>query len=95
MSSICRKVRVTGRVQGVGFRWRTVEAARAIGVAGWVRNCMDGSVEVWVEGDEAPVEELLAWLRHGPPWARVDKCVVREERAEGSDSFVVLRSPQP
>lgn len=91
MVPICRHVHVAGRVQGVGFRWHTVEAARAIGVAGWVRNLPDGRVEVWIEGEPAAVEELLAWLRHGPPASRVETCAVREATPTGLDAFRIER----
>ena len=62
---------VTGRVQGVAFRQATVEEARRLGLAGWVRNLRDGSVEALAEGDRRAVEALVAWCRHGPRLARV------------------------
>jgi acylphosphatase len=55
-----------GRVQGVGFRWFTQSAARALGLAGWVRNRRDGTVEVEVRGERAAVEALVERLRQGP-----------------------------
>jgi len=58
-------------VQGVGYRVAIAEAASALGVAGWARNRRDGTVEAVVQGDDAAVERLLAWCRHGPPSARV------------------------
>jgi acylphosphatase len=64
--------RVRGRVQGVSFRFYTRDQATALGLAGWVSNCDDGSVEVVAEGPRLALERLLAWLRHGPPAARVD-----------------------
>jgi acylphosphatase len=67
-----RHVVVRGRVQGVAFRHHTKVRARGLGLAGWVRNLPDGAVEVWVEGEAAVVEELVAWLRRGPALARVD-----------------------
>ena len=72
---------VTGRVQGVGFRWFVVKQARALGVAGYVRNRDDGSVEVVAAGEAGAVEELAAALRSGPPAARVAE-VMRSETAE-------------
>lgn len=65
------RARVTGRVQGVGFRWSAVVEARRLGLRGRVRNAVDGSVEVEAAGPAAPLAEFLAWLRRGPPGARV------------------------
>lgn len=59
------RVRVTGRVQGVGFRFRTADRARALGLAGSAINLPDGSVEVELYGDEPSIQRLLEWLR-GP-----------------------------
>lgn len=67
-----RLVRLSGRVQGVGFRWSAMAEARALGVDGWVRNTGDGGVEALVQGSPEAVERMLAWLRHGPGGARVD-----------------------
>jgi acylphosphatase len=74
---------VTGRVQGVGFRFSTVDQARRLGVHGWVRNQADGSVEVLVEGERAVVEGLVRYLHRGPPGARVDDVVLRWEAHVG------------
>lgn len=63
--------RVTGQVQGVGFRWSTVRRARALGLAGWVRNESDGSVRVRARGDETGMRALEDWLRRGPSAAEV------------------------
>jgi acylphosphatase len=72
-----RRFLVTGRVQGVGFRWFVERRARALGLAGWVRNLPDGSVEVAAAGDDAALDALRATLREGPSGARV--MAVREE----------------
>lgn len=68
-----RAVRATvhGRVQGVGFRFATLEMARALGIVGWVRNTMGGSVEVIAQGPAGVVEPFLAFLREGPRAASV------------------------
>jgi len=65
-------VRVTGKVQGVGFRMATVRQAHSLGVAGWVRNLEDGAVEALLQGPHDRIDEMLSWLRTGPPAARVD-----------------------
>ena len=62
---------VRGRVQGVGLRASTAEEARRLGLAGWVRNRMDGTVEVLAGGDDGAVDRLAAWLKHGPRAAHV------------------------
>ncbi len=62
---------VSGRVQGVWFRGGTVQAARDAGVSGWVRNLPDRRVEAVLQGQPAAVEKVLAFLREGPPGARV------------------------
>jgi acylphosphatase len=62
---------VSGRVQGVGFRYATVDAAVRIGVRGWVRNMRDGRVEIVAEGSRDQLGELVAWCRRGPTLARV------------------------
>jgi acylphosphatase len=67
----CRLVRVEGRVQGVGFREACVGQARALRLAGWVRNRLDGSVEVLLQGPPDAVGHMLSWLERGPPAARV------------------------
>jgi acylphosphatase len=63
---------VEGLVQGVAFRAYTVEEARRLRVAGWVRNLPDGRVEAEAEGERSALEALAAWCRHGPPAARVE-----------------------
>ena len=68
---IKRRLRITGKVQGVGFRYSLQEEAGRLGVNGWVRNRRDGSVEALVQGDSGAVEAMVAWARRGPPGARV------------------------
>lgn len=62
---------VTGRVQGVYFRAHTQRQAEQLGLTGYALNHADGSVAVVAEGERAALEQLLAWLQHGPPAARV------------------------
>jgi acylphosphatase len=71
---------ISGRVHGVGFRDWMVARARALGLAGWVRNRPDGRVEALIAGDEPAVEEMLRACRRGPPAAAVDR--ITEELAD-------------
>ena len=64
-------LRISGRVQGVGYRDALRIEADSRGIAGWVRNRRDGTVEAVVQGTPRAVEKILAWARHGPPAARV------------------------
>lgn len=68
-------VRVSGRVQGVGFRWFVIGEAERLGLRGWVRNASDGSLEVEAEGPTAAVDQLRLRLEKGPPSARVAQVI--------------------
>ncbi len=70
---IQRRVRITGQVQGVGFRWWARRTARELGVRGTVRNCPDGSVEIRARGSEEMMTSFLALLQQGAPAALVHK----------------------
>jgi acylphosphatase len=73
---------VRGRVQGVGFRYFVSDLAAEAGLAGWVRNCQDGSVECVAQGARPAVENLLRQLRGGPPWAEVGDVEVSWEEPD-------------
>jgi acylphosphatase len=75
---------VRGKVQGVWFRASTREQSRALGLRGYARNLDDGRVEVLAAGDDAAIDALADWLRHGPPDARVE--AVERERAEEDEA---------
>lgn len=75
---MAKHLRITGVVQGVGYRASFEHQARALRLSGWVRNRSDGSVEAVVHGDAEAVEKILAWSRHGPPAARVIDVAVTE-----------------
>ncbi len=69
MTILTKQLRITGRVQGVGFRFYMERKARELGVTGWVRNRRDGAVEAVVQGTAGAVESMIAWARRGPPSA--------------------------
>ena len=76
---IRKRLRITGRVQGVAFRTSAVTAAQALGLAGWVANRADGRVVTVAEGDEAGIAAFIRWCHQGPPTARVDHVEVTDE----------------
>ena len=87
----CKRLIISGRVQGVGFRVWMVEKARELGVSGWVRNRIDGSIEALVAGDTAAVEELLRLCRRGPRMAEVVS--IEEELADPPEHFGFRQIP--
>jgi acylphosphatase len=84
-----RRVVVHGRVQGVFFRDSVRRRADSAGVAGWVRNTPEGTVEAVFEGEPASVEGLVEFSRHGPGSAEVTSAEVTEEEPEGLSGFEV------
>jgi acylphosphatase len=86
---VARRYLIAGRVQGVGFRFFTAEAAAHEGVDGWVRNLPDRRVEVAAEGDADAVDRFERRLRHGPPGARVDAVDVTENVPSGASGFTI------
>ena len=68
---VARQIRVSGRVQGVGYRVSLQDEAARLGISGWVRNRRDGTVEALLQGSPEAVAALIAWARRGPPGARV------------------------
>lgn len=85
-------VLVRGEVQGVGYRYTMRMVAREAGAAGWVRNLRDGSVEAEVEGTDAQVDEVLAWMAGGPPGSRVTSATVTDAAPTGQPGFEVAPS---
>lgn len=85
--SVRAHVVVNGKVQGVFFRSNTREKAISLGLAGWVRNLPDGSVEAVFEGERAAAERMVKWCWRGPPYAVVKSVDVRWEEPEGERGF--------
>jgi acylphosphatase len=78
---VARRIIVSGRVQGVGFRFFVREVAALEAVQGWVRNLADGRVETWAVGDRDAVDRLERRVRRGPPAARVNHVEIVQEDA--------------
>jgi acylphosphatase len=87
MGRICRKrVFVSGRVQGVGFRRYAREHAESLGLAGWVRNLPDRRVEAVFQGEESDVDSMVEWCGRGSPAALVNEVVVLDEPVVNEDA---------
>jgi len=76
--TLTKHLLITGRVQGVGFRFYMERKARELSVTGWVRNRRDGAVEAMVQGSSGAVEAMIVWARRGPPSAVVAEVCVTE-----------------
>jgi DNA ligase D-like protein (predicted 3'-phosphoesterase) len=83
------RVRVSGAVQGVGFREATRRKALELGVLGWVRNCEDGTVAIHAEGDGESLDRLLELLRRGPRGADIAEVSAEQARVEGHEQFAI------
>jgi acylphosphatase len=86
---VSKRIVIHGRVQGVFFRDTTRRQASARGVAGWVRNLPDGTVEALFEGDPEAVEAMVAFCREGPRGARVNRVEMSKADPEGLSDFQV------
>jgi acylphosphatase len=86
---VTRLLEVSGRVQGVGFRFYMQRKARELGVTGWVRNRRDGAVEAVIQGESDVVESMTAWARRGPPSAAVAEVKISDGNGDYS-SFETL-----
>lgn len=71
MSKVRAQLRIQGRVQGVFYRQSTMELANSLGLTGWAKNCLDGTVEAVFEGERRAVDQAIEWCKQGPPAARV------------------------
>ncbi|MCG8471631.1 MAG: acylphosphatase [Desulfobacterales bacterium] len=86
----CVRLKISGRVQGVAFRYHTRLEAQRLGVSGWVRNVSDGTVEALLEGTDVAVDGLVAWCHKGPAMAEVEDVIQVQESYDGSqDGFEI------
>lgn len=85
--TVTRHLRISGRVQGVGYRDALCSEALAHGVSGWVRNRRDGTVEAVVQGSAAATDAVIAWAHRGPPAARVAAVEVQDAAAEHARAY--------
>ena len=88
---VARRYIISGRVQGVGFRYFAESAAAREGIHGWIRNRADGTVEASAEGDADAVDRFESKLRHGPPGARVEHVDVEDTVPSGRDAGFSVR----
>jgi acylphosphatase len=85
---VTRHLDISGRVQGVGFRFYMQRKARELGITGWVRNRRDGAVEAVVQGEADAVETMTAWARRGPPSAAVSEVKI----ADGTGDYTTFET---
>ena len=86
------KVKITGIVQGVNYRWQTLRQAQVFGINGWVRNMDNGSVEACFEGEKEEVERMIEWCKIGPSGASVEEVEVEWEKYKSEfRSFSITR----
>lgn len=92
MKKIRVHVYISGRVQGVGFRYSAFDQAVKFGVKGWVRNTYDNQVEAMFEGEEIQVEKMLEWCKHGPQMAFVSNVdIFKLEFKDEFNDFKIIR----
>ena len=89
MEKSAARIIVRGKVQGVWFRASAQQAANNLGLAGWVRNCSDGSVEIHAEGDKPGVEQFISWCRRGPALAEVSSVDLEWVATESMAVFAI------
>jgi acylphosphatase len=88
---INKQIKISGKVQGVFFRQSTVQKALELGIKGWVKNEPDGSVSVEIEGIPSAMMEMEAWLKHGPPMAKVESLEITDGEVLNYADFLIGR----
>ncbi len=89
MALRCVHCRISGRVQGVGFRYSTAQEANRLGLVGWVRNLADGRVETQASGLADDIGAFLSWLERGPRLAMVLEVETREQAPADHQGFTI------
>lgn len=87
----CAAIKISGRVQGVGFRYHCQRKAVELGISGFVRNESDRSVYVEAEGEDGPMELFIAWCHKGPEWAHVSSVQVHPLGYHAYNGFEIRR----
>ena len=83
----CCSIKVSGKVQNVGFRFYTRKTAIGMGIQGFVKNMRDGSVYIEAEGEQDAMQAFILWCKEGPEWAGVKELSVQEKPFEGFEGF--------
>ncbi len=85
----CVKINIYGRVQGVGYRYSTLQKANEIKIYGFVKNRNDGSVYIEAEGEEEVLGQFVLWCKNGPSWSRVENVIVTDIPYNNYKEFVI------
>ncbi len=93
----CARIVITGLVQGVGFRWRFRQKAMLLGLSGWIKNRLDGSVEAVIQGSMVSVDEMIRWARIGPAGAKIRGVMLEtcDYDITISDFSILIENPGP
>ena len=79
IETIARRILISGKVQGVGYRYSLAELARDLNIQGWCRNLPDGRVEAWLQGAQEPMSQIMDWIYQGPPQSRVENVEIENQ----------------
>jgi len=86
---------ISGRVQGVFYRWYTIQKAKQLGISGWIRNRRDGRVEAIIVGPKKKINQMLAWFWQGSPLSKVEEVEVVSQKSIKKDPFKGQFTRQP
>lgn len=86
--TVTKLIKISGRVQNVGFRYSTIQKAKELKINGFVQNLPNKSVYIEAQGEEIALEHFVLWCKTGPDWARVDKITVTEANTTEFTSFI-------